>query len=124
MRLQAADMPEFAFRYLADAFAAPGEVPEGLLYSDKCERNFEIIQSLMKKGLATGVLDKRFDSRELAYGFYGQLNSYQVSHLLMPDCPLDRRTAKRIVELFLAGAAAKKPSSGSALKEPVKNNGI
>jgi AcrR family transcriptional regulator len=92
----------------ATAFAAPGEVPEGLRYSDKCERNFEFIHSLMKKGLAAGILDKRFDSRELAYGFYGQLNAYLVSQLLMPDCRLDRRTAGRIVELFLAGAAGNK----------------
>jgi AcrR family transcriptional regulator len=89
------------------AFAAPGEVPEGLRYSDKCERNFEFIHSLMKKGQAAGTLDKRFDGRELAFGFYGQLNSYLVSQLIMPGCALDRKTAGRIVELFLAGAAAK-----------------
>jgi AcrR family transcriptional regulator len=90
------------------AFAAPGELPEGLLYSEKCERNFEFIHSLMKKALSTGAFDKRFDSRELAYGFYGQLNAYLVSHLLMPDCHLNRQTAERIVELFLVGAGAKK----------------
>ena len=91
----------------ATAFAAPGEVPNGLRYSEKCERNFEFIHALMKKALASGALDKRFDSRELAYGFYGQLNSYLVSQLLMPDCRLNRQTAGRIVELFLVGAAAK-----------------
>ncbi|MBC8097268.1 MAG: TetR/AcrR family transcriptional regulator [Akkermansiaceae bacterium] len=92
----------------ATAFAAPGEVPEGLRCSDKCERNFEFIHSLMKKGQSEGALDKRFNSEELAFGFYGQLNSYLVSQLLMPDCALDRKTAGRIVELFFAGAAAKK----------------
>ena len=92
----------------ATAFAAPGEMPDGLRYSEKCERNFEFVHSVMKKALAEGVLDKRFDSRELAYGFYGQLNAYLVSQLLMPDCRLNRDTARRIVELFLAGAAAKK----------------
>jgi AcrR family transcriptional regulator len=90
------------------AFAAPGEIPDGLRYSEKCERNFELIHSLMKKGQTEGMLDKRFDAEELAFGFYGQLNSYLVSQLLMPDCALDRKTAGRIVELFLAGAAAKK----------------
>ncbi len=95
----------------ATAFAAPGEVPESLRYSEKCERNFEFIHLLMKKALAAGILDRRFDSRELAYGFYGQLNAYLASHLLMPDCDLDKRTARRIVELFLAGAAAKKKTS-------------
>jgi AcrR family transcriptional regulator len=90
------------------AFSAPGEMPDGLRYSEKCERNFEFLHSLMKKGLAAGVLDRRFDSRELAYGFWGQLNAYLVSQLLMPNCRLNRQTAGRIVELFLAGAAAKK----------------
>ncbi len=90
------------------AFSAPGEMPDGLRYSEKCERNFEFLHSLMKKGLAAGVLDRRFDSRELAYGFWGQLNAYLVSQLLMPKCRLNRQTAGRIVELFLAGAAAKK----------------
>jgi hypothetical protein len=33
------------------------------------------------------------------------LNSYVMVRLLMPDCPLNRGTAKRIVELFLEGAA-------------------
>jgi AcrR family transcriptional regulator len=92
----------------ATAFAAPGEMPKGLRYSEKCERNFEFVHSLMKKALAAGILDKRFDSRELAFGFYGQMNAYLVSQLLMPDCHLNRQTAGRIVELFLAGAAAKK----------------
>ncbi|MEY2466048.1 MAG: hypothetical protein QOD03_569 [Verrucomicrobiota bacterium] len=94
----------------ATAFAAPGELPEGLLYSEKCERNFEFIHSLMQNALADGALDARFESRELAFGFYGQLNAYLVSHLLMPDCHLNRETAERIVELFLVGAAAKRRS--------------
>ena len=38
----------------ATAFAAPGEVPEGLRYSEKCERNFEFIHSLMKQAQADG----------------------------------------------------------------------
>ena len=92
----------------ATAFAAPGEVPEGLLCSEKCERNFEFIHTLMKKAVAAGLLNRQFDSLELAFGFYGLLNSYLVSHLLMPDSPLNRQTAVRIVKLFLAGAAAKK----------------
>jgi AcrR family transcriptional regulator len=91
----------------ATAFAAPGEVPRGLRYSDKCERNFEFIHALIRQALAQRVLDRRFGSRELAYGFYGQLNAYLASQLLMPDCRLNRRTAERMVELFLVGAAAK-----------------
>lgn len=92
----------------ATAFAAPGELPAGLRYLDRCERNFEFIHSLMKQALAEGALDRRFDSLELAFGFYGQMSIYIMAHLLMPKCRLDRRAAGRIVDLFLAGAAAKK----------------
>jgi AcrR family transcriptional regulator len=92
----------------ATAFAAPGEVPEGLQCLVKCERNFEYVHSLMKQAIADGVLDKRFDSRELALGFYGQMNTYLVSQLMMPDGRLDHETAVRIVKLFLEGAAVKK----------------
>lgn len=92
----------------ATAFASAGEVPAGLRYRDKCERNFEFIHSLVKQGLADGVLDKRFDSRELAFGFYGQMNVYVMSYLLMPDHQPNRQTAERIVELFFSGAARKR----------------
>ena len=99
------DLTRIAF---ATAFAAPGEVPPNLCYLDKCQRNFDVVHSLVKQALARGELDRRFDSRELAYGFYGQGNFYIVSHLMMPNYRLNRRAAERIVDLFLAGAGAKK----------------
>ena len=33
----------------ATMFAAPGEVPENLCHTDKCERNFEFVHSLFKR---------------------------------------------------------------------------
>ncbi len=95
----------------ATAFAAPGEVPAGLHYLARCERNFELVHSLMKEGLAAGELDRRFNSLELAFGFYGQTSIYVMTHLLAPKRELDRRAAERIVELFLAGAGAKRLKS-------------
>lgn len=89
---------------LATAFASPGELPAGLRYVDKCERNFEFIHSLMRQALQTGELSSNFTSRELAFGFYGQANSYLMAHLLMSNCRLNRATAERVVELFLTGA--------------------
>jgi len=88
----------------ATMFAAPGEVPEDLACTEKCERNFEFVQ---KKG----ELSKRFDSQELAFGLYGMGNFHLVSHLVAPDCKPDQLTAKRIVELFLAGAGGNKPKA-------------
>lgn len=93
---------------LATAFAAPGEVPAGCDCSDRCERNFEFVHSLIKGGLRRGELDKQFGSRELAFGFYGLANSYLMIHLLEPTEPLDSKMADRIVNLFLSGAMAKK----------------
>ena len=95
----------------ATMFAAPGEVPAGLCYADKCERNFEFVHSLIKRAQKIGELEKRFDSREMAFGFYGLVNSYLVSHLVMRDCKPDKKTARRIVELFLTGAGVKKGKS-------------
>lgn len=102
----------------ATAFAAPGELPAEIRYLEKCNRNFEFIHALIREGQAAGELDGRFDSEELAFGIYGQLNIYVMAHLLMPDCKLNRQTAGRIVKLFLAGAAAKRArreTSGRAL---------
>ena len=92
----------------ATTFAAPGEMPEDLCLGDKCERNFEFVHSLIKEAQAAGELDKRYRARELAFGFYGMVNFYLVSHLVMPDFKLDRKAAGRIVDLFLTGAAAGK----------------
>jgi len=99
------DLMRIAF---ATAFAAPGELPAEIHYAEKCSRNFEFIHELIRRGQAAGELDRRFDSKELAFGIYGQLNIYVMAHLLMPDCKLNRQTAERIVKLFLAGAGAKR----------------
>jgi AcrR family transcriptional regulator len=92
---------------LATAFASPGEMPKSLKYADRCERNFEFVHSLIKAALKRGELDGDFDSRELAFGFYGQANAYLMTHLLMPQSELTRRKAERVVDLFLAGAGSK-----------------
>lgn len=90
---------------LATAFASPGEMPAGLKYADRCERNFEFVHSVMKQAQAQGELSTRFESRELAFGFYGLANAHLMTHLLMPAAKLNRQTAARVVDLFLSGAA-------------------
>lgn len=98
----------------ATAFAASGEAPGGLRCREKGRRNFEFIKSLIKSGQASGELNKKFTVDELTMGIYGQLNSYIMVRLLMPDCPLDRGTAKRIVKLFLEGAAVSSRGPGAS----------
>jgi AcrR family transcriptional regulator len=100
---------------LATAFASPGEVPPGCDCADRCERNFEFVHDLIKKGQARGELGNRFQSRELAFGFYGQANAYLMMHLLMPDSELTRQTAERVVDLFISGAGAVKQSRKKSL---------
>jgi len=100
---------------LATAFASPGEVPPGCSCADRCERNFEFVHALIKRGLARGELDKRFDSSKLAFGFYGQANSYLMMHLLAPETQLDRTMAERIVDLFYSGAGPKQPQKKKSL---------
>lgn len=91
----------------ATAFAAPGEMPAEINFLKKSRRNFEFVHDLIRRELAAGGLDRRFDSQELAYGLFGAMNVYVMAHLLLPDCNLDRKTAERIVALFLSGAVAK-----------------
>jgi len=104
----------------ATMFAAPGEVPKDLSCAEKCERNFEFVHSLIQRAQKDGELDKSFKSLELAFGFYGLANFHLVSHLVAPDCEPNRLTAKKIVELFLAGAAPK--AGGKKDKAKSKEN--
>ncbi len=91
----------------ATAFAARGELPEDLNYLDKGWRNFELVHDLIKRAQAAGELTRQFESRELAFGIFGLMNIYVMSHLVAPDRPLTRQTAGRVVDLFFAGAAGK-----------------
>lgn len=93
----------------ATAFAATREAPGQLKCHEKGRRNFEFIRSLIELGQTSGELDRRFTTDELAMGIYGQLNSYVMVRLLVPDCPLDRQAAKQIVRLFLEGAVNRQP---------------
>jgi AcrR family transcriptional regulator len=88
----------------ATAFAASGDAPGQSRCCEKGRRNFEFIRGLIEEGQASGELNRRFSSEELAMGIYGQLNSYVMIRLLTPDCPLNRDTARQIVRLFLEGA--------------------
>ena len=89
----------------ATAFAASGEAPGRVRCTEKGRRNYEFVRSLIEQGQASGELDCGFGVDDLAMGIYGQLNSYVMVRLLVPDCPLDRQTAGQIVRLFLEGAA-------------------
>ncbi len=90
----------------ATAFAAAGEAPQQMKCREKGKRNFEFLRAIIDEGQKKGELNRRFSADELAMGIYGQLNTYVMIRLLVPDCPLNRHTASRAVQLFLNGAAA------------------
>ena len=98
----------------ASAFAGQGEAPGGLKCREKGRRNFEFVRSLVEQGQAARELDRRFTADELAMGIYGQLNSYVMIGLLVPDCPLNRQTARQIVALFLQGASNRRRAPATA----------
>jgi hypothetical protein len=104
----------------ATAFAASGEAPGQTRCREKGKRSFEFIRSLIELGQASGELDRRFSVDELAMGIYGQFNSHVMVRLLMPECPLDRQTAKQIVRLFLEGAAGRRhaPNGVARVAQP------
>lgn len=102
----------------ATAFAAAGEAPSRVKCAEKGRRNYEFMRSLMAQGQAAGELDRRFGVDDLAMGIYGQLNTYIMVRLLVPDCPLDRRTARQIVRLFLEGAGRPHPRANGKGRGP------
>ena len=89
-------------------FASAGEIPSEIRYLDKCTRNYEFMQSLIRQGQAHGVLTKQYQSEELTLAIFGMLNIYVMGEVLRPNRKLNRRTAQRIVALFLEGASAPK----------------
>jgi hypothetical protein len=58
----------------------------------------------MRKAVARGELSRQFEPEELAMGFVGIVNFHVMVFLIGARNPLNGRTARRIVELFLAGA--------------------
>jgi AcrR family transcriptional regulator len=99
--LQHRELMRLAF---ATAFGASGEAPGETRCREKGRRNFEFLRSLIERGQQSGELEHGFTADELTMGIYGQLNSYVMVRLLVPDCPLNRQTAKQVVRLFIEGA--------------------
>ena len=110
--LQHRELMRLAF---ATAFAAAGEAPGQSRCREKGRRNFEFLRSLIEQAQKNGELVREFTADELTMGIYGQLNSYVMIRLLVPDCPLNRQTAKQVVRLFLDGAGRQEvePINGS-----------
>lgn len=103
----------------ATAFANTGDEPGCSACREKGRRNFDFIKSLVIAGQQSGELDPSVEAAELAMGIYGQLNSYVMISLLVPDRPLNREAAEHIVQLFLRGAM----NRAGETKAPAKTEG-
>lgn len=89
----------------ATAFAARGEMPKEIRYLDKCQRNFGLVRDLIREGQRAGQLTRAFDAEQLARGIFGMMNIHVQAELVQPGNRPNRKTARRIVQLFLTGAA-------------------
>lgn len=92
----------------ATAFAAKGETPVQPSCCEKGRRNFEFVRDLIADGQRSGELSQKYEVDEMAMAIYGQLNSYVMLRLFTPEIPLNQKTAKAIVGLFLDGAKGNK----------------
>jgi AcrR family transcriptional regulator len=92
----------------ATAFAPNGAIPGQTQCLEKARRNFEVVRSLLEEGRKRGELNPQFTADELAMAFYGHLNAHVMVRLLIPEWKLEPDAPRRIVQLFLAGAAPKK----------------
>lgn len=105
----------------ATAFSTSEAVPGRGRCLEKGKRNYEFVRNLIAQGQRCGELDRKADPDTLTMGIYGQLNSYVMVHLLLPDCPLNRETARSIVQLFMQGASSRgnrSGANGSSHKKP------
>lgn len=93
---------------LAATFAAPKEVPAAVKQLGKAKRNFDFMLALLEAGQRAGEFASSSTPYELTVSIYGQMNTYVMVNVLMPDCLLDRDKASRMVALFLQGAQSTK----------------
>lgn len=90
----------------ATAFAARGEMPKEIRYLAKCQRNFDLVRSLVLEGQRAGQLTRAFEVEHLARGIFGMMNLHVQAELVQAGQRPNRKTARQIVKLFLDGAAA------------------
>ena len=100
----------------ATAFAAKGEVPDQNHCMCKGRQVFDMMANLAESARRDGVLKGDFSAEELTMGIYGAMNFRVLVHLAMPEMPLDRKTASRIVTLFLSGGASEDRASAKRTK--------
>ena len=112
--------PDLLRLTFAIAFAADGEYPTGFKKHAKMRASFEFIAGIIQAGLERGVLNPDYSVMELTQSYF-HLVQHAIAitiiepkfRRLKPPIPLPpKMEPKRVVELFLGGAA--KPKAASA----------
>ncbi len=111
--------PDLLRLTFAVAFAADGEYPTGFKKHAKMRASFEFISAIIQNGLDCGVLNRAYSNMELTQSYF-QLVQHSIVitiiepkfRRLKPPIPLPpKMEPKRVVELFLGGAANPKAIS-------------
>jgi AcrR family transcriptional regulator len=101
----AIERPELFRLVYGTAFAAPEEIPSESLALDKRKRHFDYVREIVAVGIEERELDSGFSESELAHGIYGAISHKTRMHLLCKEGKLNGKSAARVVDLFLRGAA-------------------
>jgi outer membrane protein len=113
--------PDLLRLTFAIAFAADGEYPTGFKKHAKMRASFEFIAGIIQAGLDRGALNPAYSVMELTQSYFHLVqHSIAITIIepkfrrLKPPIPLPpRMEPKRIVELFLGGAANPKIHSAN-----------
>lgn len=90
----------------------PREQKEIAARDSRYQKGFELLHSTMQEGIRTGELGRTFTGYELAIAFAGPMNAVIIRYLRgEPGPPLNDRLARRIVQVFMEGAAPRKGTS-------------
>lgn len=105
------------------AFAAPGEFPTGFKKHHKMHESFQFVRQIIQTGLERGVLNSSFSVDELTPAYFHLIQHATVltvfeakfQKIKPPGGLPPRMEPRRMVELFLRGAAHKNSPSLNAL---------
>jgi AcrR family transcriptional regulator len=98
------------------AFAAEGEIPEGVGNIERGKQFFDSIAALVAEGQDNGELSREFPCEELAFNIYGTMITQVMVNALMPAYTLDDQKAGAAVDIFIKGAGARKAGRCSPRK--------
>jgi len=106
------------------AFAAPGEFPSGFKKHHKMHESFQFVREIIKNGHERGTLNDGFNVDELTQAYFNLIQHSTVLCIFeskfekskFPANLPPRMAPRRLVELFLSGAANVKTRSANGAR--------